>query len=80
MQEIASELRQALDKLEQSGFVDDLLTSIQNLQQIEKQLQKLLKELEGNPSPDFTWPNFTLPGGTMPSLSQSDATLSLIHI
>ncbi|NLB09400.1 MAG: HlyD family efflux transporter periplasmic adaptor subunit [Clostridiales bacterium] len=74
MQEIASELRQALDKLEQSGFVDDLLTSIQNLQQIEKQLQKLLKELEGNPSPDFTWPNFTLPGGSMPSLSQSDAT------
>lgn len=74
MRGIASELRQALDKLEQAGFVEDLLTSMQNLQQIEKQLQKLLQELESNPSPSFTWPNFTLPDGTMPSLSQPDAT------
>ncbi len=74
MQRIASELRQALAKLEQSGLVDDLLASMQNLQQIKKKLQKLLQELEGNPLPGFTCPDFTLPGSTMPSLSQPDAT------
>jgi multidrug efflux pump subunit AcrA (membrane-fusion protein) len=85
MQGIAAKLRQALDELEQSGFVDDLLTSLQNLQQIEQQLQRLLQELEGtgttwqqwlgdNPAPNSTWPNFTLPDGTMPSLPQPDAT------